>query len=166
VAEALGIALSVEGGDWPPEDELRRLVEGAVLAASRALDGHLESLPHGRGGLRGQELSVLFTDDAAIRDLNARYRGKDNPTNVLSFPQPPGKLLGDIVLAAETVRREAALAGKQLEEHIAHLVVHGFLHLLGYDHEVDADAEKMEELERVTLTRLGIADPYARPREP
>lgn len=111
-------------------------------------------------------MSLLFTDAAGIRELNARYRGKDRPTNVLSFPQPSGPLLGDVILAAEIVRQEAALAGKRLEDHIAHLVVHGFLHLLGYDHEVDADAEKMEELERVALNRLGIADPYALSQDP
>jgi probable rRNA maturation factor len=104
---------------------------------------------------------VVFTDDAAMRRLNARYRGKDKATNVLSFPQKSGPLLGDVILAAETVRREAALAAKPLEDHMAHLIIHGFLHLLGHDHEEDAEAEKMEQLERLALQRLGIPDPYA-----
>jgi probable rRNA maturation factor len=107
------------------------------------------------------ELSIVFTDDSRIRQLNARYRGKDRATNVLSFPQKDGALLGDVILAAETIRGEAVLADKPLEDHMAHLIIHGFLHLLGYDHEGDAEAEKMEQLERLALGRLGIADPYA-----
>lgn len=119
-----------------------------------------------RGGR--SELSVVFTDDAAVRELNAGWRGKDKPTNVLSFPAfstspdaPLPPMLGDIVLAAETVAREAALEGKPLANHITHLVVHGLLHLLGYDHETDAEAEEMEALERAALARLAIPDPYA-----
>jgi probable rRNA maturation factor len=164
------VAVSVDGGDWPPEATLRRLAESAIEAASGSaaagtgrLAQQVSDRPESANNL---EVSILFTDDAAIRRLNAQYRGKDSVTNVLSFPQPPGALLGDVVLAAESLRREAALAGKSIEDHIAHLVVHGFLHLLGYDHEVDADADKMEELERVALKRLGISDPYARPQEP
>jgi probable rRNA maturation factor len=115
------------------------------------------------------EVSILFTDDAAIRRLNAQYRGQDKATNVLSFPQAAGphgqaggaRLLGDIILAFETVGAEAALAGKPLKAHMAHLVIHGFLHLLGFDHEGDAEAETMEALERAALERMGIADPYA-----
>ncbi len=114
------------------------------------------------------ELSVVFSDDAAIRKLNAGWRGKDRPTNVLSFPAFPTSrggplppMLGDIVLAAETVKREAALEGKPIENHITHLVVHGLLHLLGYDHETDAEAEEMEAVERAALARLAIPDPYA-----
>jgi probable rRNA maturation factor len=112
------------------------------------------------------ELSIVFTDDAHIRELNRRYRGKDKPTNVLSFPQPAGgRLLGDIVLACETIHHEAALANKPVEEHIAHLIIHGFLHLIGYDHQVDEEAERMEKLESAALARIGIADPYAASRE-
>ena len=96
-----------------------------------------------------------------MRKLNARYRGEDRATNVLSFPQKAGPLLGDVIVAAETVQREALLADKPLEDHMAHLIIHGFLHLLGFDHEEDAEAEKMEQLERLALARLGIADPYA-----
>lgn len=114
------------------------------------------------------ELSVVFTDDEGIRRLNAGWRGKDKPTNVLSFPAFPVKpgdplppILGDIVLAAGTVAREAELERKPLEHHIAHLVVHGLLHLLGHDHEADGDAEIMEAVERRALARLAIPDPYA-----
>jgi probable rRNA maturation factor len=117
--------------------------------------------PQGGGELPEAEVSILFTDDAHIQRLNAAWRGKDKPTNVLSFPQGAGPLLGDVVLASETVAREAALAGKPLEAHMVHLIVHGFLHLLGYDHEREDEAEEMEALERAALERMGIADPYA-----
>ena len=109
----------------------------------------------------GKEVSILFTDNAAVQRLNAQYRGKDKPTNVLSFPQSAGPLLGDIVLAYETVRDEAGLAGKPIQAHMAHLIIHGFLHLLGYDHEREDEAETMEALEREALEKIGIADPYA-----
>jgi probable rRNA maturation factor len=160
--------LSVEAGDWPPEPDLRRLAESAVAAAEAAL-AQTPSPPlrgrAGEGGGGGRELSLVLTDDAAVRRLNARYRGKDKPTNVLSFPQAAGPLLGDIVLAAETVRAEAALAEKPLEDHVAHLIIHGFLHLLGHDHEAEEDAETMEALERAALEKLGIPDPYAAARQ-
>ena len=110
------------------------------------------------------ELSVVLTDDAAIRTLNAQWRHKDEPTNVLSFPAgaaaPGPRLLGDIVIAYETTAREAAQEHKPLADHLSHLAVHGFLHLLGYDHESDADATVMEQLERDILARLGVPDPY------
>jgi probable rRNA maturation factor len=112
------------------------------------------------------ELSVLLTDDAEIRKLNARWRSRDEPTNVLSFPVPQGgkelpRALGDIVIAYETTAREAASEHKRIEHHLAHLTVHGFLHLLGYDHESAAQADEMEQLERDILAKLDIADPYA-----
>jgi probable rRNA maturation factor len=151
------IDIFVEAGDWPTEAELARLVDRAVAAA------------FAETGARGaSELSVVFSDDAHIQTLNAEWRGKDKPTNVLSFPAFPfpkgGKLppmLGDIVLASETVAREAALEDKPLENHITHLVIHGLLHLLGHDHETDDEAEEMEALERAALARLAIPDPYA-----
>lgn len=120
------------------------------------------------------EISVRLTDDAEVRTLNAQYRGKDKPTNVLSFPMVQRdllealsngddgeELLGDIVLAAETVAREAAEKGVGIAEHAIHLIVHGTLHLLGYDHETDDEAERMEALEREVLEGLGLPDPYA-----
>lgn len=114
------------------------------------------------------EVSVRLTDDAEVRDLNCTYRGIDKPTNVLSFggdedtTTPDGLLmLGDIVLAFETVAGEAAAGGIALRDHFCHLMVHGMLHLLGYDHEDDDDAEEMEGHEIAILATLGIADPYA-----
>jgi probable rRNA maturation factor len=111
------------------------------------------------------EVSVTFCDDAEIQELNAEWRGKDKPTNVLSFPTPgpllARPLLGDIVIAYETVAREAAEQEKTLREHTAHMVIHGFLHLIGYDHETAAEAEDMESLERRIASRLGLRDPYA-----
>ena len=117
--------------------------------------------------LDGAELSVLLTDDKAIRDLNKRWRGKDSATNVLSFPAaPPGKIvtapvLGDIALGLETVLREARDEDKTLSDHVGHLFVHGLLHILGHDHETADGAERMEALEIRILSMLGIANPYA-----
>ena len=112
------------------------------------------------------ELSIVFTGDAAVAELNRRWRGKAGPTNVLSFPAAnaagggqPGTL-GDIVLAAGVVATEADAQGKPLANHTAHLIVHGLLHLLGYDHAEDATAEAMERLEVRAMARLGLPDPY------
>ena len=118
--------------------------------------------------LDDSELAIVLTDDAAIRKLNHRWRGRDKPTNVLSFPAhssvPPGsgpRPLGDVVIAYETMAREAQEQGLPLTHHLTHLAVHGFLHLLGYDHESDTEAETMEQLERDILARLDVPDPYA-----
>jgi probable rRNA maturation factor len=155
----IAIDISVEAGDWPQKRKLRSLVDKAVAAALGDARVDAEA---------GSELSVVFSDDAHIRTLNSGWRGKDKPTNVLSFPAFPVKIgeklppmLGDVVLAAETVAREAELEGKPLDHHITHLVIHGVLHLLGHDHEDDAEAEAMEALERAALARLAIPDPYA-----
>jgi probable rRNA maturation factor len=145
------VEVSVEAGAWPALEDMRQLAENAVRAVSGAT---------GDGVPAECEISVLLTDNAAIRTLNRTWRGKDKPTNVLSFPQPSGPLLGDIVLAAETVQDEADLAGKPVEAHIAHLMVHGLLHLLGYDHETEVEAEEMEQLEAAALAEMGVADPY------
>ncbi|WP_291307571.1 MULTISPECIES: rRNA maturation RNase YbeY [unclassified Devosia] len=112
------------------------------------------------------ELSIVLTDDAEQRVLNRDWRGIDKSTNVLSFPQiepfaPVSGLLGDIILARETLEREAAEQGVSVEDHFTHLVVHGFLHLLGYDHMDDDEALAMEGLETQILASLGVADPYA-----
>jgi len=113
------------------------------------------------------ELSLVFTDDAHVRRLNRDFRKKDSPTNVLSFPAPAGAdgrlgpILGDVVLARETVVREADAEGLTMEAHLAHLILHGFLHILGYDHADEAEATAMERLETAVLGGLGIADPYA-----
>ncbi|KXF79059.1 rRNA maturation RNase YbeY [Paramesorhizobium deserti] len=156
--DLIDIDILIETEGWPDEAALRQLAERAVAAAWQAL-GHGEA---------ETELSIVFTDDASIRELNAGWRGKDKPTNVLSFPafpvkagQRPGPMLGDIVIARETVEREAALEMKPFDHHLTHLVVHGFLHLLGYDHEDDEEAEEMEGWERRILQALAIPDPYA-----
>lgn len=105
---------------------------------------------------------ALLTGDPQMADLNARFRGKPKPTNVLSFPAAQGAdTLGDLALGYGVMAREAAEQGKTLADHACHLAVHGFLHLLGYDHECDDDAERMEARERVILEGLGVADPYA-----
>ena len=109
---------------------------------------------------RKRSLTIALADDRRVRALNARDRRKDKPTNVLSYPSGERKFLGDIVLARQTVWREAREQKKTPTAHVSHLVVHGTLHLLGHDHEIDADAERMEALERRILARLGIADPY------
>ncbi len=153
------IELEVDSGGWPAEDELRGLARQAVSAVWAEL-----ALP----SAGTSELSLLFTDDTRMQQLNAAWRGIDKPTNVLSFPGagyregdlPP--VLGDIVLAAETVAREAALENRPFAHHLSHLMVHGLLHLLGYDHETDEEAENMEKLEAAILSRLGIPDPYDR----
>jgi len=152
------VDLAVEAGDWPPEEELSAI----IARATEATVAELGVVPPD-----GCELGVVFTDDNEIAVLNAEWRGKDKPTNVLSFPSgmpsPPGQLpllLGDIVLAWRTINAEAALDGKPFDHHLTHLVVHGILHLLGYDHEDEQEAEAMEALERRVLARLAIPDPY------
>ncbi|MBN8998008.1 MAG: rRNA maturation RNase YbeY [Rhizobiales bacterium] len=154
----IAVDLLVEAGDWPDDAELARLVADAVEASVAVAALRF---------VEGSELSVVFTDDAHVRELNAQYRGKDKATNVLSFPGTPagrdrfGPLLGDIVIARETVAAEAEADGLPFRDHLTHLVVHGLLHLFGHDHLEDAEAERMEALETGILARLGVADPYA-----
>ena len=130
--------------------------EGLVLRAATATLGTLEG-----------DLVVLLTDDAEVQDLNARFRDKDRPTNVLSFPAAERAFphLGDVVLGFAYCAAEAQAQGKTLSDHLSHLVVHGVLHLLGRDHEDDAEAEEMEAEEREILASLGVADPYAAEHE-
>lgn len=160
-ARRVRIDVLVDAGDWPPQSALSTLACRVVDAAVAALGPRVP----GDG-----ELSLLFTDDAHIRALNRRYRNIDRATNVLSFPAPVpadariGGFLGDIAIASETVRREAKSRGLTIEAHLAHLLLHGFLHILGYDHEDEAEASAMERLETGILDELGIADPYAGPR--
>jgi probable rRNA maturation factor len=117
--------------------------------------------------LPGAELSLLLTDDRRIRIVNRDWRGFDKATNVLSFPAAPPEriaqspLIGDIIIAYETVAREAEAEGKSVADHLRHLAIHGLLHLLGEDHETEAQARRMEALEIAALARLGISDPYA-----
>ncbi len=111
----------------------------------------------------GAEVSLLLTSDAEVRALNARWRGQDKPTNVLSFPAAGAEsaALGDIALAFETLAREAEATGVPLADHYRHLIANGFLHLIGYDHQTDDVAERMEALETRIWARVGVANPYA-----
>lgn len=145
---------------WRDQPEAEAVIQRAIAAAAEAVDEDVAEA----------ELAVMLTDDAGIRTLNNNWRGIDRPTNVLSFPalQPtnPGtddvpRMLGDVAIAYETTRREADEEQKPFDSHLSHLAVHGFLHLIGYDHENDEDAEEMESLEQQILAQLGIADPYA-----
>ena len=147
------IEIEVEDAAWTaalPE------VEAVVLRAANAALGTVEG-----------DVVVLLTDDAGVRDLNARFRNKDRPTNVLSFPAAESAFphVGDVVLGYAYCAAEAQAQGKTLSDHLSHLVVHGVLHLLGRDHEDDAEAEEMEAEEREILAALNVADPYAVERE-
>jgi probable rRNA maturation factor len=146
---------------WQTEPDAEAVIHRAIATAAESVAADVGEA----------ELAVMLTDDAGIRTLNKNWRGIDKPTNVLSFPalQPTGqrgvtdapRMLGDIAIAYETTRREADEEQKPFDHHLSHLAVHGFLHLVGYDHEKDEEAETMEELEREILSQLGIPDPYA-----
>ncbi len=163
----LEVALSVEHG-WEDGTDWQAL-------ATRAATAGLAATPHGEWAAMAftAEISVRLTDDAEVQALNRDYRQKDKPTNVLSFPMIAPDLLetiantddgevlvGDIVLARETCVREAADKGISVADHATHLIVHGTLHLLGYDHIDGREAEAMEAIERDVLASLGLADPY------
>jgi len=145
------IEIEIEDPAWtaalPEVEALARAAAEAALAQDGAQD---------------EGVVLLLTDDAAVQELNARFRDKDKPTNVLSFPAPhnPERHLGDVALAYGVCAREAGEQGKPLAHHLQHLVAHGVLHLLGYDHMSDDEAEAMEGLERIVLAGLGIPDPY------
>ena len=147
------IDVEIEDGRW---GEAVADAENLVTAAATAT--LLSAHPRESG-----KLVVLLTNDETVRDLNARFRNQDKPTNVLSFPAPPNpeNHLGDIALAFETCAREAREQGKPVAHHLQHLVAHGVLHLVGYDHRSDAEARAMEALEREILSGLGVPDPYA-----
>lgn len=183
-AGAVRIAVTRRGGAWreacPNAPALARQAARAVLTCVLApgrppIETRGETrgeMPRGEmpGEMPGEiELSLVLTDDAEQRALNRRYRGHDRPTNVLSFPaagappagpSAPPWLLGDVVLACETLAREAAAQQKPFAHHLRHLVVHGVLHLLGYDHAEEREARRMEALESAVLRRLGVPDPY------
>jgi probable rRNA maturation factor len=151
------VAVTVEAEVWlaavTDPDQLCRRAVAAVLARETKVP---------------VEVSILLADDAVVAALNRDYRGQDRPTNVLSFPAgasdwpgtPEPALLGDVIVAFETTRREAETEGRRLGDHLTHLLVHGTLHLLGYDHESDDEAETMEAREVELLAMLGVADPY------
>ena len=161
------IEIALHGGDW------REICPAAPLLARAAAQAALAgALPHSWSERQSDiELSVVLTGDAEQRRLNHRYRGLDEPTNVLSFPNGeaagPARsallLLGDVVLACETVAREATEQQKPFADHLRHLVIHGVLHLLGYDHVEEGEARRMEALETAILRRLGVPDPYGEP---
>ena len=159
---AIAAEVVLDSGDWSGFEPVDQLVESAVAALNQEL---------GFDARVGQRIAVVsLADDAEVRRLNDQFREQDKPTNVLSFPAdvPPGLpadaalalALGDVVLAVETIDREAAEMAIPPRHHLAHLVVHGILHLLGHDHETDAEADRMEALETAILAQLGIADPY------
>ena len=148
------------------EDELETIIEAEAwemaLPDAEALAARVFAAARAREPRLMGSAALLLTGDAAVRDLNARFRGKDAPTNVLSFPsdEPAPGFLGDIALGYETCAREARKTGVTLADHAAHLIAHGLLHLVGYDHIEDADAEEMERLETEILAGLGVSDPY------
>jgi probable rRNA maturation factor len=154
----LNLAIRVQARRWRELADFRMRIEQAVEAGLAVASVK---------PLEGAELSLLLTDDKRIRIVNRDWRGFDKATNVLSFPAAPPEripsspVLGDIVLALETVEREAEAEDKAVADHLSHLVIHGLLHLLGEDHETPDQAEQMEALEIAALARLGIADPYA-----
>lgn len=143
----------IEASVWSDQPDAAEAVRRAITAACREIKA-------------GGEICVVLTDDAAVRELNRTWRHIDRPTNVLSFPantpggNPVSAMLGDIVIAYETTAGEALAEGKPFLHHLSHLTVHGFLHLLGYDHADDNQAEEMERLEREILATLGMKDPY------
>lgn len=148
----------VTADGWQAEPDAEVLVQRAIEAAARQAIASAEVA----------EVAIVLTDDSGIRTLNRDWRGIDKPTNVLSFPAaqaPAGgtqpRMLGDIAIAYETTRREADNENKPFAHHLSHLAVHGFLHLVGHDHETDDEAETMEGLERTILASLGVPDPYA-----
>ena len=153
------IAITIPHRAWRTAlPEARRVTRKAAVAALA-----LTTKP------QANELAIMLADDALVRRLNLKYRGVDEATNVLAFryadselpsAQPTAEPLGDVVVALETAHHEAETAGRSLQEHLSHLVIHGVLHLLGYDHGNDSDAETMEELEIQALAGMGITNPY------
>ena len=153
------IDVLVQSPRWKKQPRAAAIVRKAIQAAAKATSTRLP------------ELAIVLTDDSAIQALNRDWRGFDKPTNVLSFPAPKrragsrqdGNSLGDVIIAFQTVAREAAGEGKPFKHHLAHLAVHGFLHLLGHDHETDREARTMERLEVKILAGLRVPDPYVEP---
>jgi len=149
----MSIDVMIDSDLWKKQPGAEDIVRKAIAEATRVV-------PHKRA-----EMAVVLTDDTAMRALNKRWRGKDKPTNVLSFPAQTtlgaaAPHLGDIVIAFEITALEAEREGKPFAHHLTHLAVHGYLHLLGHDHETDREAEAMERLETKILARIGIPDPY------
>lgn len=161
-AAAFDIDIRIDAAGWRSPE---------IAAEARAGEAARAAIEYSQVAAEALELSILLTDDSAVARLNREWRGKSGPTNVLSFPgeTPPDAgsetgmpiLLGDIAIAFETVVAESDAAGIPITDHLRHLVVHGVLHLLGYDHENDKDADRMERCEVEILDALGVSDPYA-----
>ncbi|WP_336278812.1 rRNA maturation RNase YbeY [Bartonella sp. CB175] len=152
------IDITVKSSGWCDKKILYNITEKALTATMHHLS--LDNII--------SEISLLFTDDKHMAQINEQWRNKNESTNVLSFPafplkagHPPGSMLGDIIIARETVMLEATKEGKSFHDHLTHMIIHGVLHLLGYDHETNYEAFQMEELEREILSKLSIKDPYA-----
>jgi probable rRNA maturation factor len=147
------IEIVIRSAHWRKQPRAGATIKNAISAAAKAV-----STPRA-------ELAIVLCDDSAIRALNRDWRGENAPTNVLSFPAPGSGALaphiGDIVIAYQTTEREAAAENKPFRHHLAHLTVHGYLHLIGYDHETSRAAQRMERLERAILARIAVPDPYA-----
>jgi probable rRNA maturation factor len=166
---ALTVDILIESEAWRMLPDAADIVRRALAFAANCPHATSERGRVAWGPDRNAEVSVLLCDDTTIARLNTQWRGQQKPTNVLSFPAPPLQgvtppeeiPLGDIAIAYETLAREAEETGKTVSDHLCHLVVHGFLHLLGYDHHMDDEAERMERLERDILARIDVADPYA-----
>ncbi|WP_019219933.1 rRNA maturation RNase YbeY [Bartonella florencae] len=151
------IDITIESSGWDDKQVLYNITEKALTTIMHYLS--LEGVV--------SEISMLFTDDQHMAQINAQWRGKNKPTNVLSFPafpikvgQIPGPMLGDIIVARETILLEAKREGKLFQDHLTHMIVHGVLHLLGYEHETDDEAYQMEKLEKEILQKLSIKNPY------
>ncbi|MBA9083025.1 MULTISPECIES: rRNA maturation RNase YbeY [Bartonella] len=151
------IDITIEDSEWDNEDVLYDITTKALTTTMHHLSLNKVT----------SELSLLFTNDDHIAQINAQWRFQNKPTNVLSFPafplkvgQSPKPMLGDIIIARETIMREAKEEGKSFQDHLTHMIVHGLLHLLGYNHETNDEANQMETLEREILSKLSIKNPY------
>jgi probable rRNA maturation factor len=156
----LVVDVLIDSEAWRALPGVEARIEEALMHAAREAGAAL---------LPGAEVSVLLADDTMVRELNRQWRGFDKPTNVLSFPACPpaalasARLIGDIALGYETVAREAAAEARPVLDHVTHLAIHGFLHLIGHDHETPDEGDRMEALETRILAGLGVPDPYGEP---
>jgi probable rRNA maturation factor len=152
------LEITIDDTRWPDIADLKELATQAISSAYAESQCDLEI---------DFVVSLLFCSDSRIQDLNREWRSQDKATNVLSFPAPQDLViddclvLGDLALSYETVLRESEIEEKKIVDHLSHLIIHGFLHLLGFDHETESDAEEMEWIERRSLAKIGIMDPYA-----
>lgn len=145
--QAIDIEITIQHKEWP---DMETILSMAVR----------KTLEHTEVSEEKSEVSIVLADNDFVKQLNKTYRGKDRPTNVLSFPQNEDNILGDIILAYETIAEEANTQNKSFTDHAVHLTVHGFLHLLGLDHETEKEAQEMESVEIKILENMGIKNPY------